>query len=203
MLKAHVLLLLVCAFSHAHAQRVIKVPQGDGTPVLIDGRISDDEWRDAKVITPDPAVQLYLKQFRGHVFIGVKMNRAAASYVDMFILTGDNQLYNLHASMQIGERLLAGETWSDASPPNHWGNHVGWIANEAKIDAGKDSNLPISKRLFRYDGMEFQLRRARFVGRQWRVRIEVRDFAGQMPDTIFPAKSERKETAGWAILTLG
>jgi len=191
------------AFSHTHAQQIIKVPQGNGTPVLIDGKISVDEWRDAAVITAAPSIKLYLKQFRGHVFIGLKMRTASPSYVDMFLLTGDNQLYNLHASMQVGERLLTDDAWSDTSPPNHWGNHVDWIGSEAKIDAEKDRNLPMAKRLFPYDGMEFQLRRARFVGKQWRIRIEVRDFAGQVPDIIFPRISERKNTTPWAILSLG
>ena len=200
--KPGVLLFLACAFSHGQAQQVIKVPQGNGTPVLIDGKISVGEWRDAAVITAAPSIKLYLKHFRGHVFIGLKMETASPSYVDMFLVTGDNQLFNLHASMQIGERLLRDDAWSDISPPNHWGNHVDWIANEAKIDAEKDRSLQISKRLFPYDGMEFQLRRARFVGKQWRIRIEVRDFAGEVPDTIFPRISERKKTASWAILSL-
>lgn len=202
MRRAGLLLFLMCAFSRAHAQQIIKVPQGDGTPVLIDGKISADEWRGATVITAAPTAKLYLKQFRGHVFVGLKIERASPSYIDLFLLTGDNQLYNLHASMQIGEPLLAGDAWSDTSPPYRWGNHVDWTANEAKIDAEKDRNLPMAKRLFPYDGMEFQLRRARFAGKQWRIRIEVRDFSGQLPDTIFPAASERRETKRWAILSL-
>jgi hypothetical protein len=121
----------------------------------------------------------------------------------MFLTTGDNKLYNLHASFQLGERLLAGDAWNDSSPSNNWGNHVDWIANEAKMNEEKSANLPIAERLFPYDGWEFQIRRSRFVGKEWRIRIEVRDFAGQRPDTIFPELSERKNPARWAVLSLG
>jgi hypothetical protein len=196
------LLFLICALSPAAAQQIIKVPHGNGTPVLVDGRISVDEWRDARVISVSPSVKLLLKQLKGHVFVGVKSEKGSSSYVDMFLMTGDKRLYNLHASFQVGERLLPTGAWSDSSPPNNWGNHVDWIANEAKIDEEKDRSLPISERLFPYDGMEFQLRRSRFVGKQWRIRIEVRDFAGKLPDTVFPTLSERKSTARWAILSL-
>jgi proline iminopeptidase len=196
------ILFLVSISSTSRAQQVIRVPQGDGTPVLIDGRIVVDEWRDALSLNVDPSVKLYFKQFRGHVYFGIKVDRASPAYVDVFLMDGDHRLYNLHASMQIGERLLVGNDWTDASPVTNWGNSSDWIANEAKINAEQDERLPISKRFFPYDGIEYQIRRKRFVGRTWRIRVEVRDFAGQLPDTVFPANSQRRDSKHWAILNL-
>ena len=117
----------------------------------------------------------------------------------MFLLTGSNELYDLHASMQIGERLLTGNAWTDREPAWRWGNHVGWIANEAKYDSTKDRSLPDKEKGFPYEGKEFHLLRSRFTGKQWRLRVEVR---GSSEDIAFPADSERMNTARWAILQL-
>jgi hypothetical protein len=105
--------------------------------------------------------------------------------------------------MQIGERLLTGNSWTDSEPAWRWGNHIDWIASEAKIDPHKDRDLPLAERFIPYDGMEFQLRRSRFGGKQWRVRVEVRDFTGRLSDIIFPGGSERRNASRWTILNLG
>ncbi len=182
----------------AHAEPLISVPQG-GLPVLVDGRFSADEWRDAKEINFDVSAKLYVKQFKNHVFIGIR-STGATRYADLFLLDSENRLYNLHASMQIGERLLTDNTWTDKKPAWNWGNHVDWIASEAKLDSTKSKDLPLAMRFFGYDGMEFQIRRSRFPGKWWRVRIEIRDFAGELPDIVFPDKAGRKEIEKWAVL---
>jgi hypothetical protein len=192
-------LIIGCLSQNVSAQQTIKVPEGNSNPVLIDGIFSKDEWQDAATVKVNDSVTLYLKQFRGHVFIGVKTNTTYPAYVDMFLLTAGNELYNLHASMQIGERLLTGNAWTDREPAWRWGNHVGWIANEAKYDSTKDRSLPDKEKVFPYEGKEFQLLRSRFTGKQWRLRIEVR---GSSEDIPFPANSERRQTASWAILRL-
>jgi hypothetical protein len=172
-------------------------------PILIDGKFSPDEWRDASIIPVAPSVALYVQQVRGHVYLGVKGEEAKPFYVDVFLLTGTKSLYNLHASMQVGERLLAGDAWTDTDPPIVWGNHVDWIANEAKPDPRKDQSLPMTQRLYPRQGVEFQLRRSRFPGSEWRIRIEIRDFAGERADIIFPSDSIRMDTSHWMILHLG
>jgi hypothetical protein len=192
-------LIVGCVLQNASAQQTVKVPEGHGTPVLIDGIFSRDEWQDAVTVKVNDLVTLHLKQFRGHVFIGVKTATSYPAYVDMFLLAGGNELYNLHASMQIGERTLTGNAWTDGEPPWRWGNHVGWIANEAKYDSTKDRSLPDKEKVFPYEGKEFQLLRSRFTGKQWRMRVEVR---GATPDIVFPAESERLSPARWLIIQL-
>jgi hypothetical protein len=203
MRRVGVLLCSLCFFVVVQGQQILKVANGSGTPVLIDGRITDDEWHDAMTVTLEPTIRLHLKQFKGHVYLALKTERGSPVYVDLFIEDGDKRLHNLHASMQIGERLLTGSDWTDSSPPTNWGNHVDWIANEAKTDGQKDQRLPFVKQLFPYDGMEFQILSTKFVGRKWRLRIEVRDFAGQLPDKVFPAASDRRNTERWFVLDLG
>ena len=57
----------------------IRVPEGDGRPVLLDGLFSPGEWEDAKKIEIHPNVHLYLKKYGGHVFFGsvVAQDRSA------------------------------------------------------------------------------------------------------------------------------
>lgn len=192
-------LIVGCVIQSASAQQTLNVPEGHGNPVLIDGIFSRDEWQDAANVKVNDSVTLYFKQFRGQVFIGVKTATPYPAYVDMFLLAGANELYNLHASMQIGERTLTGNAWTDGEPAWRWGNHVGWIANETKYDPGKDRTLPDKEKVFPYEGKEFQLLRPHLTGAQWRVRVEVR---GATPDIVFPARSERLNIARWLILQL-
>jgi hypothetical protein len=116
----------------------IKVPVVSPQPLMIDGKFASAEWHDASVTAVTPGVTLYVQQFQGHVFIGVKGDDAAPFYVDLFLLGQDNCVYDLHASMQVGERLLCGDAWTDTDPPIQWGNNIDWIANEAKADPRKD-----------------------------------------------------------------
>src|SRR4028119_876642 len=164
------MLMVGCVMQSASAQQTVKVPEGHGNPVLIDGIFSRDEWQDAATVKVNDSVTRYFKQFRGHVFIGVKTATSYPAYVDMFLLIGSNELYNLHASMQIGERTLTGNAWTDGEAPWRWGNHVGCIANETKYDSIKDRSLPDKEKVFPYEGKEFQLLRSRFTGKQWRMR---------------------------------
>ena len=197
------LLVVICGVSQAvFSQQVLKVPKSDSAPVLIDGIFSVGEWQGSTVASISPSVTLYLKQRKGHVYVGVEMKTPSPSYVDLYLLTDENQLYNLHASMRVGERWLKDSVWDDNKPVWRWGNNIDWIANSAKLDEAKSSNLPFLDRLYSYDGMEFQIHRARFQGKRWRVRIEVRDFAGQAPSIVFPAASTRTDFTGWAVLKL-
>ena len=197
------LLLVMCGASQAaFSQQILAVPKRDGPPVLIDGIFSVGEWQGATVVNMSTAVTLHLKQRTGHVYVGVEMRTPSPSYVELFLLTEENQLYNLHASMRVGERWLKDSVWDDNKPEWRWGNNIDWIASVAKYDEAKDRNLSLAERFLHYDGMEFQIRRARFQGRRWRVRIEVRDFTGRTPDTIFPAASTRRDVTRWAVLKL-
>jgi hypothetical protein len=196
---AALVLLVAYMMQIASGQQLIKVPEGNSNPILVDGIFSKAEWQDAATVKVNDSITLYLKQFRGHVFLGVKTATSYPAYVDMFLLTGSNELYDLHASMQIGERLLSGNAWTDREPAWRWGNHVGWTANEAKYDSTKERTLPDKEKVFPYEGKEFQLLRSRFTGKQWRLRIEVR---GSSPEVVFPADSQRMNTASWVTLQL-
>lgn len=203
MKTAFILLLIFLSYPlhSAFAQQTISVPHGD-TPVLIDGEFSAGEWQKAFVTSITDSVSLYLKRNKGHIFIGVRIKKVFPFYVDVYLLTSDKKLYNLHASRQIGERLLTGNSWTESDPAWCFGNNMDWIANEAKIDPTWNFNLPIVERFYPYEGYEFQIRRSRFKGGKWRLRIVVRNFGERLSDIIFPADSKKTGTSQWIILNL-
>lgn len=195
-------LALALAASSAPVEHIIQVPHVPARPVLLDGQLRADEWGDATEVTIARGARLRLKQSQGHVYLAVQVEGATPRPVDLYLLTEDGALHQLHASMSIGERKLEGSTWTDMSPPWRWGNHVDWMANEAKQDSLKPSSLPFSARLFPADGVEFQIRRARFPGKRWRVLVEVNQFPGTEGSFVFPSGADKKSPAGWAVLHL-
>ena len=179
----------------------IAVPAGRPTPVLLDGRLSPGEWDDARAIPLTDSIRLLLKQVDGHVFLAIATGSRVPRVVDLFLADGSGQVHQLHASAQIGERALPDTLWEDMQPAWRWGNHVDWIANEAKVDATQPADRPFAARLFPADGTEFQIRRSRFSGTRWRLRVEVRTFAGDAIADVLPRLATR-DPATWAVLEL-
>jgi hypothetical protein len=191
--------------------QVIDVPQGDGDPVMLDGRFSPGEWDDAREVVVDDSVRLYVKQYRDHVFIGLRTPWSMLATTDLFVQAEPGVVYNLHASAQLGERRLTDTLWTDWEPAWHWGNAVDWYANELRFDRlvadsilRADSTFDRTRLRFRttyaYDGYEFQIRRSRFPGREWRIRVEARATVPNQTDRVFPRASTRHQPATWTVL---
>ncbi|MCK5651979.1 MAG: hypothetical protein KAJ42_11405, partial [Gemmatimonadetes bacterium] len=72
---------------------VARVPETDGVPVMIDGVFSEGEWDDALMVDASEAVKLYLKQEKGHLFIGVRCIRLITPIVDLFIQPTGQEIY--------------------------------------------------------------------------------------------------------------
>jgi hypothetical protein len=183
----------------------LRVPGGAAMPVLVDGRFAAGEWDDARRVAVGPSDTLLLKEHRGHVYVGVIAARPFPVYVELFLRDGSGTLHHLHASMQLGERTLVDTAWTDASPRTLWGNESDWTANESKFRPDRRRPNPAvvdTGDVFPQRGREFQLRRSRFVGTRWQVRLEVRDFGGRVPDLVVPAGSHRKSFDGWLTLEL-
>ena len=82
------------------------MPEGNGIPVLVDGQFTEGEWQDALWVGLEDSISLYLKQNEGHVFIAVKIPFEKLAYIDLFLQKEDKAIYNLHASSQLGQRIL-------------------------------------------------------------------------------------------------
>ena len=189
----------------------IRVPDGNGKPVLLDGLFSPGEWEDAEKIDIHPNVILYLKKYGGHVFIGIKITPYKTSVVDMFISPDGKIIHHLHTSAQIGERIVNEDSGPWDNPSFIWGNSVDWYANEIRWDngkmqelmkKGKSRNEAQEMSYFKYDGFEFQIKQFKFSSDQWLFRIEVPMAPDFDKPIIFPCGTEMKSTKGWIRLEL-
>ncbi len=206
-----VLLLIFCfgTTSFADNRDVIRVPEGNGMPVLLDGIFSPGEWIDAKKIDIHNNVSLYLKKYRGHVFIGIKIAPYSSSVVDIFISPDGHSIYHLHASAQIGERLLNENSGPWDNPSFTWGNSVDWYANEVRWDNGKMQDLIKQGKsrdeaqemsCFKYEGFEFQIKQSKFPSDEWLFRIEVPMAPDWDSPIIYPNETVMRSTTGWIKL---
>jgi hypothetical protein len=193
--------LLLSARSIA-AQQAIHVPVGKPGPVLLDGRLSPGEWDDAAVVPIGDSVRMLVKQVGGHVLVAVSSGARVGRPVDLYLQDASGTISQLHASMQIGERVHRDTLWTGDAPAWHWGNHVDWIANETKLDSKQPTGGTFSSRLFPGDGTEFQIRRSRFLGREWRVWVEMNAFPGTEGGPIFFPRNATRDTGTWAVLQL-
>lgn len=179
----------------------IEVPVTHGPPVLLDGQLTPGEWDDARVVPITDSLRLLVKQAGGHVFVAVATGSRIPRPIELFIDNGGDSLHVLHASAQIGERAFADTLWQDTVPQWRWGNHVDWMANEGKVDATRPAGVPYRHRLFPADVTEFQIRRSRFPGDRWRMRVDVMVFAQGHPTEVFPPGANR-DSSTWMTLVL-
>jgi hypothetical protein len=184
------------------AQQAIRVPAGKPVPVLLDGRLSPGEWDDATAVPVAGSVRMLVKQVGGHVFVAVTSGALVGRPIDIYLQDASGTISQLHASMQIGERVHRDTLWTGDAPAWHWGNHVDWIANESKFDSKQPTGGTFSSRLFPGEATEFQIRRSRFQGREWRVWIEAGIFPGTEGRTLFFPHGATRETGTWAVLQL-
>jgi len=196
---------------HTDESELIKVPEGNGNPVLIDGIFSPGEWEDARKIDISQNVCLYLKKYNGHVFFGVKVTPYKTFVVDLFISPDSKSIHHLHTSAQISERLVSKDSGPWENPSFIWGYSVDWYANEIRWDAGKMQDLinkgktkdeaqEISN--FKYDGYEFQIKQSKFSSDKWLIRIEVPISPDFDKPIIFPTDTKMTSTKGWIRLEL-
>lgn len=211
-IAATALALAAAVVVHAAPEPVL-VPIGSGDPVLIDGHFDAGEWRDARTIDAGDSILVQVKEYRGHVFIGIWCPFRWVAHTDVFLAVGDGSIWNLHASSQLGEQRIARDALADTLPRPRWGHTDGWYANEARFDRSRaeqlvreDPQRDRARMLFDttypYDGFEFQLKRTRFTGTTWRLRVELNPGFPGFERKAFPATSTRREPDGWAELRL-
>ncbi len=178
---------------------IVRVPPTAPTPILLDGRLEPAEWEGAMRVPVSEGVYLLVKQWGGHVYVAVRTAGPTPQPMDLYLVPADQERYQLHASLQIGERRL---TAADPDPAWHWGNHTDWIANEMKIDGRRQDRKVFSERLFPAEGTEYQIKRARFPGGTWRVRLEIGGVPGNERPATYPAGSKAEAPATWALWAL-
>jgi|CXWL01.1.fsa_nt_gi hypothetical protein len=167
--------------------------------VVVDGVLNAAEWQSAQRLDLSGGAVLWLIQAPEHVCIAAETRPAGLRFVDIFLTDGAGVTQNLHASMQVGERTLPARGWTDETPATAWGQTTGWRANAVARVPGVADSAPVAEQLAPYEGYEFVIANAARP-RPWRMRVEVRDFAGQARDIVWPAQSRRADPASWALL---
>jgi hypothetical protein len=189
----------------------VRVPEGKGRPILVDGLFSPGEWDDAMKIQIRPDLQLLIKRSAGFVFLGLKYSPFTLSVVDLFISPDGKAITHLHVSAQLGERLLGGAAGAGEDPPFVWGATSDWYANEIRWDAkkaealmkeGKDAGEAQRAALYRYDGFEFQIRQSKFGTDEWLLRLESPMAPDWSKPVVFPEGTIPASTKGWLRLVL-
>lgn len=191
-MKTSVLVLFfLVTLSPAFSQSAIKVPLSK-TSVLIDGKFSENEWKDAYVIPVNASLNLYFKQDAENLFWCLRdlQKEPVLMGLDFYIST-QNALVNLHASAKLGERKLVNGNYGDWN----WWNNEAWTANVARF------NSFTNKRFLTDEAKEFQLRKARFSDKTVRLMFQ-EDKGPNSANPPFPAGSSPNDTEKWLVLNL-
>ena len=201
---------LLAAVATAVETETVKVPQGKGDPVLIDGSFSPGEWDDAWQKDLGSGVRLYLKRTGGHIFIGVRYSPFKGSVADLFISPDGQAIFHLHASAQIGERRIRQGSPDWEQPEFIWGDTSDWYANEIRwnqkrmdqlIKEGHRRDEAQAMSDYRYDGFEFQIKASKFPSNSWLLRIET-SIPPAWDRFVFPAGTTMTKADGWLRLIL-
>ena len=135
-----ILLIIFAGFSAFRAQASLKVLQGK--MILLDSQKSTDEWTDAQTIVASDAVKLYFKQAGEFVLLAIDAPAQPYLWADVYLATG-GEIYNLHASAMLGERILRNGEFTDWD----WWNNKSWSANAGRI-LNSQKERPYLKHLF-------------------------------------------------------
>jgi hypothetical protein len=152
----------------------VAVPTGDGAPVITDGVFTPGEWDDALTIPVADGVTLFLKEYRGVVFVGI---RGATGPSDLYLAPPGGPIEQLHVSAGLAQVLVP-----TTGPDPTWrlGFTTDWYANEQRRDDaefermredGRDPMEIMRATTYPFDGIEFAIRRSKIPGRVWLMRF--------------------------------
>jgi hypothetical protein len=167
--------------------RSVVVPTGSGVPVMTDGIFTPGEWDDALLIALGETLELRVKEYRGVVFIGLR-GPAGIGPADLFVSVPGGPICQLHRSAQLAEAIVPPS--GELPPLGKFGLTPDWYANEQRWDveeadrlrkAGKTPFEMMRAAWYPSDGIEFAIRRSKFPGERWLIRLEGTAFL--TPDT--------------------
>lgn len=186
----------------------IIIPEGNGAPVITDGIFSPGEWDDALKIplSEGGEVTLHLKEYRGVVFIGV---RGQLGPSELSLAVPNGPIRKLHVSYALYEVVLPA---TGAEPRPRLGFTTDWYANEFRRDEdefarlqkeGKDPRDIMRATSYPSDGIEFAIRRSKFHGQLWRMRLWASAVVADKPGMLtYPPATAERSTDGWLELRL-
>jgi hypothetical protein len=187
----------------------IAIPRGNGDPVITDGIFTPGEWDDAIRIPVAKTVTLHLKRLRDVVFVGVRgQGPIGIGPSELSIAVPGGPIRKLHVSAQLGEIVVPA---SGPEPRFRFGLTTEWYANELRRDMEEAARLEkqgkspieiIFATSYPSDGIEFAIRRSKFPGERWLLRLLASAMAddGKPGSTIYPSGAPERVTDGWLEL---
>lgn len=188
----------------------VRVPQSDGRPVTVDGVFSSGEWEDAVPILVHNPIEIYVKSYRGDLYIGVKYPYLELPMVDLFLNPEGMATYQLHASGYLADRIIPEDELCESFLDTQLS--LDWTANTVRWDSAKRDSLVgmgvygqemLKQAILPFEGFEFRIRRSQFSSRAWYIRLEVSVFAGSGPPITFPGEASLHEPWKWVMLDIG
>ena len=163
---------------------------------LFDGRCGDDEWLAATKIELPAQASIYLMHDSDSLYVCAKGKAEDYTVIDLYIEHAETgHLHNLHASAQLGERLLTDKEWGESERWNlkDWsGFWVPYAGNEEAEDGRRPKFLKGSHR-------EIQVLRRKFAGNTWKMMIGVSaiNHGGDSREYFYPEKAVDSDTSTW------
>lgn len=181
---------------------------------MVNHKIGEIEWGDAKKVIISPSYDMYYKNDDNYYYLAFKGKdtKPFSFYVDLYLSSND-KLENIHASHQMGYRDLTGVEWSDEwskrEPKLTWGYQPGWIANTVSTNRDKMALLRKDKTegnlylmaINPYDGYEFQFSKQQWDLKNMKMRVAIRDlYVEDAPRTYYPQNSDKTDAENWLKL---
>jgi len=168
------------------------IHRGSASKILIDGQVEEDEWIGANKTQIKPGVDLYTLQDEHYLYLSVQYDTTlyANYYCDLYFDLGKDTILNIHASQQLGERLLIGKEWTDSEPPFNWGYISKWTASKINFDRKKETYLP-------YTALEFQISKTKLPKEKLKIALQSRDMTWEKEIINVPEDGDFKTTKNW------
>jgi len=126
---------------------------------------------------------------------------------ELFLAVPGGEIHKLHVSAQLYEAVLSPAA---SEPRPRFGFTPDWYANELRRDVEESERLKkegkspieiIRATSFPSDGIEFAIRRSKFPGQNWLMRLWASAMIGDKPGMLgYPPAAAERTTEGWLEL---
>lgn len=175
--------------------------------IKADGIFDEPAWDDAIVHHISDSVDLLVFQNNEDVFIGIKsLSDYQRTSTDLYLQNENFGPFNLHSSMQLGERNYSSGTWKTDVNPYKWGNNEGWTANifQWNEEVRESRSLHIIEKLLYSQGQEYVITKEKIPGDYLNLDIKINVIAldNQALPITYPEGSVETDPTTWLKLEL-
>jgi len=189
-------LALSLVATKTYASEVITINATNKAP-LFDGRCDKDEWKSAIKFELPAQASVYLMHDQHSLYVCAKGKAEDYTVIDIYVENATTgYLHKLHASAQLGERILNGKEWSK---PDRW-NLKDWSGFWVPYAGRVESEDGLKPNFLKGSHREMQILRKKFPGDSWNIMIGVSGVYDneEMTELRYPAKAVDIDASTWA-----